>query len=228
MDTSQLKSFSPEILCRELARYNAALGSTDAEGMLEVEITFVGGAAITGYPLRLDGSKNVIVSTGSGLAYFAMGQVQSIEVLDAGAAMSLLANESAETPPPPPSTPVVPATSPPRSDLRDELAKLNAVVSPKFGVEVLADVIDDPTFGDVGKNQFGEFLDVLRHALITIGDEPVGEITIQSLQQISIIAASGQLAVERSGPVMVIAVPFDEPFESTMSARLQTELQLNM
>ena len=101
-------------------------------------------------------------------------------------------------------------------------------MSSKFGISVIAEVIDDPKFGDVGKNQFSEFLDLLRHALVTIGEEPVGEITIQSLEQISIIAAAGNLAVERSGPVMVIAVPFDEPFESTLSARLQTELQLNL
>ncbi len=234
MDISSLKSFSPEALFREVVRHNAEVGSTTAEGLVEVTVTLTSGVELSGRPVHVDGSKNATVSTGSGLAYFALGQLHVIEILDAAAAGSIVMRESAsneapsKAPPPPPGAPVVPATSPPRSDLREEVTELNTVLSRKFSIEVLASVLDDPSFGDTGKNQFAEFLDILRHALFAIGEDPVGEITIQSLQQISIIQAAGQLAVDRSGPVMVVAVPFDEPFDSTLSARLQTELQLNM
>ena len=235
MNISQVKSFSAENLFRELASNNSARGSTDAEGTVEVKITLVGGAEISGYPVRVDSSNNAIMSTASRMAYFAVGEIQVIEVPERTAAIRLLPKEPDSppsapvvTPVPPAPVPVVPLSSPPRSDLRDELAKLNAVVSSKFGITVLAKVIDDPEFDDTGKNQFAEFLDMLRHALVTVGEDPVGEITIQSLEQISIIQTAGQLAVERSGLVMVIAVPFAEPFAPTLSARLQTELELNM
>ena len=220
---ANLEAISIAKLFQKVVRHNKGVVETDPGAMIETRLVLANGVELEGSPLRVDASKNAVVSTGSGLGYLNVGTISVLEILDAQAAAALLTNE-----PPPPSAPIVPASSPPRKDLRDELAKVNTKMAAKFRLEIKADVIDDPDFGDVGKNQFVEFLEMTEHALTSIGEDPVGEIEIGSLEQISIIQAAGQLAVERSGPVMVIAAPFGEPFEKTLSAQLQTELQRNL
>ncbi len=231
-----LDVMSADALFVKVVRHNTALLSSDPGSMISVRLVLANGVELVGRPIGIDMSKNAIIASDSGLSYFDVATLSVLEVLDPDAAMSLITNEPPpplpSPPPAPPSTsgpvPVVPSGSPLRSELREALATLNEKMERRFRLTIDAEVLDDPSFGDDGKNQFVDFLDMLEHALTEIGSDDVGEITIGSLDKIVIAQASGALAVKRSGELMLIAVPFKEPFEKTLSARLQTELQLHL
>ena len=222
----KLDVMSAEALFAKVVRHNARVVETDPRSMIDTRLVLTSGVELTGRPLDVDQSKNAIVASATGLSYVNVSTLSVLEVLDPNAAASLITNE----PPPPPSstTPIVPTNSPARSELRAELDKLNIKMERRFRLTVNAEVLDDATLGDVGKNQFVEFLEMLDSALTEIGSNDVGEITVGSLDQILLAQAPDQLAVKRSGELLLIAVPFTEPFESTLSARLHTELQTNL
>ena len=222
----KLDVMSAEALFAKVVRHNARVVETDPRSMIDTRLVLTSGVELTGRPLDVDQSKNAIVASATGLSYVNVSTLSVLEVLDPNAAASLITNE----PPPPPSstTPIVPTNSPARSELRAELEKLNIKMERRFRLTVNAEVLDDATLGDVGKNQFVEFLEMLDSALTEIGSNDVGEITVGSLDQILLAQAPDQLAVKRSGELLLIAVPFTEPFESTLSARLHTELQTNL
>ena len=239
---STLDVMSPEALLAKIVRHNKSLVSTDPASMIVTRLVLASGIEVDGCLIDIDKSKNAVVARDSSLAYVNVATLGLLEVLDPEAAAPLITNE----PPPPPTAPgtapvvpgtapvvpgtapVVPPGSPLRSELRTELAKLNTKMERRFRLTIEAEVLDDPSFGDAGKNQFVDFLTMLDHALTEIGSDDVGEITIGSLDQIMIAQAPGELAVKRSGDLMLIAVPFSKPFEATLSARLHTELQLNL
>ena len=215
---------SADALFAKVVRHNASTIANDAALLIETRMVLSSGVELIGRPIDIDQSKNAVVASSTGLSYVDVSTLSVLEILDPDAAAPLITNE----PPPPAPTPVVPTGSPARSELRAELDKLNIKTERLFNLTVKAEVLDEATFGDVGKNQFVEFLEMLDHALTEIASEDVGEITISSLDQILLAQAPGQLAVKRSGELLLIAVPFGEPFESTLSARLHTELQTNL
>lgn len=220
----KLDVMSADALFAKIVRHNAGIVGSDPASMIAVRLVLTNGAELTGRPVELDQSKNAIIASKAELSYVNVSTMSVLEILDPDAAAALITNE----PPPPPTTPIVPSSSPARSELRDELAKLNTKMQNRFHLTINAEVLDDATLGDLGKNQFVDFLEMLDQALTDIGSTDVGEITVSSLDQILLAQAPGQLAVKRSGELLLIAVPFSEPFEETLSARLQTELQTTL
>ncbi len=222
MVPADLHMMSADALLAKVVRHNAEVKSAGPQDMVETRLVLASGVELTGKPLEMDDAKNTIVATREGVAYTNVSTLAVLEILNPEAARSLLAEPVA------PIVETVPATSPPRSELRDEVAALNARLKRRYTLTVVAEVLDDASFGDDGKNQFVAFLEMLEHAFDEIGSEDVGEITIRSLGQVVIAKAQGGLAVKRSGDILLIAVPFDEPFAATMPARLNTELELNL
>ncbi len=221
-----LEVMSPDALLAKVIRHNTFVMATDTTAVIRTRMVLANGVEVVGQPIGVDPSKNAVVASESGLVYVNVATLSVLELLDLDIAAPLITSE----PPPPPagSTPLVPAGSPQRRELRGELSKLNAKLAQRFRLTVEAEVLDDKSFGDVGKNQFVEFLEMLDNALHEIGSDDVGEITIGSLDTIMIAQAPGDLAVKRSGDLMVIAVPFAEAFDATLAARLHTELQLQL
>lgn len=216
-----LDMMSADALLAKVVRHNAEMMSSAPDDMVETRLVLASGVELIGKPIDIDNAKNTIVATDAGLGYTNVSTLAVLEVLNPLAAQSLIAEPALVVP-------TVPAKSPSRSELRDVLAELNARLQQRYTLTVEAEVLDDSTFGDAGKNQFVAFLEMLEKAIDEIGSEDVGEITIASLGQIVIAKAPGELAVKRSGEILLIAVPFDEPFPKTLSARLDTELQLNL
>ena len=217
-----LDLMSADALLAKVVRHNAEVMASAPDDMIETRVVLASGVELVGKPIDIDNAKNAIVATESGLGYTNVSTLAVLEVLNPLAAQSLIAEPAS------PVVETVPAKSPPRSELRNAVAALNARLQRRFNMTVEAEVIDDPTFGDAGKNQFVAFLEMLEKSIDEIGSEDVGEITIASLDQIVIAKAPGDLAVKRSGEILLIAVPFGAPFPPTLAARLDTELQLNL
>ncbi len=225
MDLSSFGTIEPiptlKLLTKIVDHNRSRLYGSDASGLIECRLVLSSTVEVVGRPIALSRARDAIVATDQSLSYVNLTELAVLELLDLDDAMPLLSDAPRRS-----TTPQVPASSPPRGDLRGLVEQLNSRMQRRFGLSIEASVIDDAGLGDVGKNQFADFLVMLEESLTTIGDDPIGEIEIGSLEQVGIVqAASGQLAVERSGSVMVIAVPFEEAFKPTMSARLQTELQ---
>lgn len=222
-----LDVMSPHALFAKVVHHNASLVGSAPDKMISIRLVLASGVEVVGRPVGVDSAENAIVASDSGLSYLSVSTLSVLEILDPDAAASLVTN----TPPPPPRSEagsVIAASSPARSELRVKLEELNERVQRRFRLEVKAEVLDDAAFGDVGKNQFIDFLEMLDAALTEIASEDVGEITIGSLELIMIALAPGELAVKRSGELLLVAVPFSKPFDKTLSARLQTELELNL
>ena len=209
-----------EVLTRVIDHNAAALGADPTQDLVEVRIV-IAQTSIVGRPLKIDTKKNVVIATDSGLAYVNVTELSVVEVLDPDLMLSKLAGSV------PSATPVVPAASPPRQKLRDQLSTLNSKFEKRFRLTIEADVLDDAALTDAGKNQFTTFLGVVEDAFDTIGATDVGEITISSLDRVALVLGN-ELAVKRSGSVMVIAAPFNTEFAPTLRAQLDTMLELNL
>lgn len=209
-----------EVLKRILDHNAEQLGSDGVAGMVETRLVTVGVSA-TGYPIKIDSKNNVVISTESGLGYLNVGELLLVEVLNPTTISNKLTTD------PPAATKIVPPSSPPRQELRTELTKLNAKLEKRYRLTIEADVLDNAALGDFGKKQFARFLTVVEEAFDAIGSSDVGEITLSSLDRVAIVLGE-QLAVKRSGSVMVLAAPFNGEFPSTLRAQLDTMLEANL
>ena len=210
-----------EALNRVCAHNGERLASGRSDGLVRSRLTFAG-SEVVGSPVKLDAKGSLVVLTDGGVAYLDTSGLQCVEVLGVEPMIDALS-----VPPPPSQNNVVPAQSPPRSELRDTVAQLNEKLESRFGFTIDADVLDDARLTDLGKNQFVPFLETLEAAFDDIGSDDVGEITLSSLDRAA-LALGDELIVKRSGSVMVIAAPLNTTLEPTLRSRLDTMLEANL